>query len=80
MLHCQYLLSVKDELVPRILHTCIFLYLTDQIRWELFLFVKIYYKINTLLLSGPRHCMRCRLVCLQDKNELNSKGLIGNII
>ncbi|VDI17974.1 Hypothetical predicted protein [Mytilus galloprovincialis] len=24
--------------------------------------------------GGPRHCMRCRLVCLQDKNELNSKG------
>ncbi|XP_052068883.1 uncharacterized protein LOC127708096 [Mytilus californianus] len=23
---------------------------------------------------GPRHCMRCRLVCLRDKNELNSKG------
>ncbi|XP_076073698.1 uncharacterized protein LOC143045227 [Mytilus galloprovincialis] len=23
---------------------------------------------------GPRHCMRCRLVCLEDKKELNSKG------
>ncbi|XP_063447412.1 uncharacterized protein LOC134726945 [Mytilus trossulus] len=24
--------------------------------------------------GGPGHCMRCRRLCVQDKNELNSKG------